>query len=177
MTGSSPRKDVEEYDGRSAKPEDNGYLSDAHAEKHNENKAAKNKLKEYPGLRRKPLRAKDQPVTQLHYARQGVITPEMEYIAIRENLGRGSCLRSQPRPLRSDPRRSEHDARRLRHAPTVGNRSVQAGLAQQPQAPAPGPELGGQRSLTISPPNSFARRSRPVAPSSRPTSTIRKPNR
>ena len=27
------------------------------------------------------------PVTQLWYARQGIITPEMEYIAIRENLG------------------------------------------------------------------------------------------
>ena len=88
------RRDVEEYDGRSAKPEDNGYLSDAHAEKHNENKAAKNKLKEYPGLRRRPLRAKDQPVTQLHYARQGVITPEMEYIAIRENLGREAAFKA-----------------------------------------------------------------------------------
>lgn len=34
----------------------------------------------------KPLRAKDgQNVTQLHYARNGIITPEMEYIAIREN--------------------------------------------------------------------------------------------
>jgi len=37
----------------------------------------------------KPLRAKTgQCVTQLHYARQGIITPEMEYIAIRENQGR-----------------------------------------------------------------------------------------
>src|ERR1700761_1951977 len=27
-------------------------------------------------------------VTQMHYARKGIITPEMEYIAIRENLGR-----------------------------------------------------------------------------------------
>jgi len=37
----------------------------------------------------KPLRAKKgQCVTQLHYARQGIITPEMEYIAIRENQGR-----------------------------------------------------------------------------------------
>ncbi|NRF32419.1 phosphomethylpyrimidine synthase ThiC [Vibrio coralliilyticus] len=34
-------------------------------------------------------RAKDgQCVTQLHYARKGVITPEMEYIALRENMGR-----------------------------------------------------------------------------------------
>ncbi|WP_199776002.1 phosphomethylpyrimidine synthase ThiC [Pseudoalteromonas sp. T1lg10] len=29
-----------------------------------------------------------QNVTQMHYARQGIITPEMEYIAIRENMGR-----------------------------------------------------------------------------------------
>ena len=51
------RNDVEEYLGREIKPEDNGYLSDSHAENYNANKAAKNKLKEYPGLRRKPLRA------------------------------------------------------------------------------------------------------------------------
>ncbi len=39
-------------------------------------------------LRRKPLRAKrGSVVTQLEYARQGIITPEMEFIAIRENLG------------------------------------------------------------------------------------------
>ncbi len=42
-----------------------------------------------PALRRKPLRAKaGSAVTQLYYARQGIITPEMEFIAIRENLGR-----------------------------------------------------------------------------------------
>src|SRR5215831_6455482 len=41
------------------------------------------------GLTRKPLRAKrGQAVTQLCYARKGIITPEMEFIAIRENLGR-----------------------------------------------------------------------------------------
>ena len=37
----------------------------------------------------KPLRAKQgKVVTQMHYARQGIITPEMEYVAIRENMGR-----------------------------------------------------------------------------------------
>ena len=42
-----------------------------------------------PALRRQPLRARPaQAVTQMHYARQGIITPEMEFIAIRENLGR-----------------------------------------------------------------------------------------
>src|SRR5205085_2241021 len=41
------------------------------------------------GLSRKALRAEPgKIVTQLHYARQGIITPEMEFIAIRENLGR-----------------------------------------------------------------------------------------
>ena len=89
------REDVEEYDGRCIKPEDNGYLSDEHARKFNENKEAKNKLKEYPGLRRKPLRATGHPVTQLWYARQGIITPEMEFIAIRENLGREAAFKAQ----------------------------------------------------------------------------------
>ncbi|MCW8886720.1 MAG: phosphomethylpyrimidine synthase ThiC, partial [Motiliproteus sp.] len=38
-------------------------------------------------LQRKPRRAKaGQNVTQLHYAKQGIVTPEMEYIAIRENM-------------------------------------------------------------------------------------------
>ena len=38
---------------------------------------------------RRPLRAKaGKNVTQMHYARQGIVTPEMEFIAIRENLGR-----------------------------------------------------------------------------------------
>ncbi len=38
---------------------------------------------------RKPLRARAGcNVSQMHYARQGVVTPEMEFIAIRENLGR-----------------------------------------------------------------------------------------
>src|SRR5258706_15233957 len=45
-----------------------------------------------PSLRRRPLRAKPgKVVTQLHYARQGIITPEMEFIAIRENLGRAKA--------------------------------------------------------------------------------------
>ncbi len=42
-----------------------------------------------PMPQRRPLRAKTgKVVTQLHYARQGIITPEMEFIAIRENMGR-----------------------------------------------------------------------------------------
>ncbi|RPK07484.1 Hydroxymethylpyrimidine phosphate synthase ThiC [Bacillus subtilis] len=68
------RGDVEEYEGRAIKPEDNGY------KKANPNVS-------YPGLKRKPLRAKSgQNVTQMHYAKKGIITPEMEFIAIREHV-------------------------------------------------------------------------------------------
>lgn len=68
------RGDVEEYEGRAIKPEDNGY------------KKAKPNVS-YPGLKRKPLRAKaGQNVTQMHYAKKGIITPEMEFIAIREHV-------------------------------------------------------------------------------------------
>ncbi len=43
-------------------------------------------------LKRKPRRAKaGKNVSQLHYARQGIITPEMEYIAIRENMARAAA--------------------------------------------------------------------------------------
>src|SRR5664279_4694661 len=84
------RGDVEEYDGREVKPMDNGYLSGKHAEF--ASAAEKNRLVEFPGLlgqRRKPLRAKaGKVVTQLQYARAGIVTPEMEFIAIRENMGR-----------------------------------------------------------------------------------------
>ena len=51
---------------------------------------------------RKALEGKN--VTQLHYARQGIITPEMEYIAIRENMGRDALKDS---PL-SNQHKGEH---------------------------------------------------------------------
>ncbi len=83
------RGDVEEYEGREVLPQDNGYLT-----KGAENIARvkdRGALEEFPGLKRAPLRAKPgQCVTQMHYARRGVTTPEMEYIAIRENLGRNA---------------------------------------------------------------------------------------
>ena len=41
----------------------------------------------FPGLERRPLKAKaGRNVTQMHYARQGIVTPEMEFIAIREGV-------------------------------------------------------------------------------------------
>lgn len=72
------RGDIEEYEGREIKAEDNGYKDE------NDPRANHNV---FPGLKRKPLRAKKgRNVTQLHYARMGIITPEMEFIAIRENM-------------------------------------------------------------------------------------------
>jgi phosphomethylpyrimidine synthase len=51
----------------------------------------RHRLEDFPTLRRTPLRAKKGScVTQMHYAKRGIITPEMEFIAIRENLGRST---------------------------------------------------------------------------------------
>jgi len=81
------REDVEEYTGREILPQDNGYLTKG-AEDIAKIKES-GKLEEFPGLKRAPLKAKaGKCVTQIHYARQGIITPEMEYVAVRENLGR-----------------------------------------------------------------------------------------
>ncbi|WP_374328131.1 phosphomethylpyrimidine synthase ThiC, partial [Paracoccus pantotrophus] len=70
------RGDVEAYQGRHVKPEDNGFV------------AGDRLTPEFP-VRHRPLRARDgSAVTQLAYARAGIVTPEMEFVAIRENLGR-----------------------------------------------------------------------------------------
>lgn len=73
------RGDVEEYDGRVIKPEDNGQLGPDRS----------GGVAPFPNVPLRPLRAKaGMNVSQMHYARQGIITPEMEYVAERENLGR-----------------------------------------------------------------------------------------
>ncbi len=81
------RGDVEEYEGRDIQPIDDGYLTfDAASQARQKEKG---RLEDFPALRRTPLRAvPGRCVTQMHYARQGIITPEMEFIAIRENIGR-----------------------------------------------------------------------------------------
>ena len=69
------RGDVEEYEGRAVQPLDNG-LKDSLAN-----------MDVFPGLKRKLLRSKnDASVSQMSYAKQGIVTPEMEYIALREGL-------------------------------------------------------------------------------------------
>jgi phosphomethylpyrimidine synthase len=103
------RGDVEEIAGRRVEPIDDGYLSTAHAE-HSAQRNGMTNGSNGDGLstlnsqlltRRKPLRARNgRAVTQLYYAREGIITPEMEFIAIRENAGRAS-LQSEIGNLKS----------------------------------------------------------------------------
>jgi phosphomethylpyrimidine synthase len=70
------RGDVEEYEGREVKPVDDGYRSKDPLEN-----------EDLKRLKRRPLRAKKgKIVTQMHYAKKGIITPEMEFVALRENV-------------------------------------------------------------------------------------------
>lgn len=73
------RGDVEAYDAREVRPEDNGL-------KGPDRSAG---VPQFPNVAKRPLRAKPgMNVSQMHYAKRGIITPEMEYVAERENLGR-----------------------------------------------------------------------------------------
>ena len=82
------RGDTENYSGREVQPRDNGYLTAGHAEFASQ-RETKGQLQPFPGLKRAPRRAVEGGnVSQMHYARKGIITPEMEYIATRETLGR-----------------------------------------------------------------------------------------
>ncbi|QNA85933.1 phosphomethylpyrimidine synthase ThiC [Sphingomonas sp. So64.6b] len=73
------RGDVEEYDAREIRPEDNGLSGPDRSAG----------VPQFPNVVKRPLRAKaGHNVSQMHYARRGIVTPEMEYVAIRENMGR-----------------------------------------------------------------------------------------
>src|SRR5215210_6938696 len=77
------RGDVEEVAQREMRPEDNGQLGPDRS----------GGVQPFPKVRKRVLRAKAGcNVTQMHYARRGIITPEMEYVAARENLGRAHAL-------------------------------------------------------------------------------------
>jgi phosphomethylpyrimidine synthase len=73
------RGGVEEYEGRDIKPEDNGNVSGKHL------------ARDFPG-KKKPLHGLEgQPITQYEFAKKGIVTNEMIYIAHRENLGRANA--------------------------------------------------------------------------------------
>ena len=74
------RGNLEEYEGRDVRPEDNGFA------------AGKHLTREFP-VRHRPLRGRPgEPVTQYEFAKAGIITREMIYVAERENLGRREAL-------------------------------------------------------------------------------------
>ena len=78
------RDDVVEYGGRERTLHDDGRSAVRRG-------AASD---EWRGAKRKPLRARDgRTVTQMHYARQGRVTPEMRYVALRENVDVDLVLR------------------------------------------------------------------------------------
>ncbi|WP_404980586.1 phosphomethylpyrimidine synthase ThiC [Carboxydichorda subterranea] len=71
------RADVEEYRGRPYRPEDDGLRPGDPHMAHTR----------WPGPERPPLRARPgRAVTQMHYARRGLVTPEMEFVALREGV-------------------------------------------------------------------------------------------
>jgi len=83
------RGDVEECDGRKVKPEDNGYLTAGYEEYARHDNQRTTPVDSFAGKKRRVLRATSGgKVTQMYYAKRGIVTPEMEFVAIRENLGR-----------------------------------------------------------------------------------------
>ena len=69
------RGDIEDYEGRRRNLEDDGKRAIKRGRA----------TKEWRGRKHEPMRAKDHPITQMWYARHGIITPEMQYVATREN--------------------------------------------------------------------------------------------
>jgi phosphomethylpyrimidine synthase len=107
------RGDVREYIGREVKPQDNGYLSEVHAAARNPKFKIQN-----PQFYRRPLCASaGHPVTQLWYARQGTVTPEMEFIAIRENTGRAKIAEMSQDIVRNDLEKQHAGFSQLGHSP------------------------------------------------------------
>ncbi|HEY3661106.1 MAG TPA: phosphomethylpyrimidine synthase ThiC, partial [Candidatus Udaeobacter sp.] len=108
------RGDVEEINGREVQPIDDGFLSEKHAAINAQRSTAHARPPRSNGAgapsRRRPLRASvGHAVTQLAYARRGIITPEMEFIAIREN-GRYNENR-ESRIGQNDSRSTNYDSR------------------------------------------------------------------
>jgi phosphomethylpyrimidine synthase len=119
------RGDAEEIDGREIQPIDDGFLSEKHARLGGATspKAFPNAFGErVPPLsrQRKPLRARAScAVTQLAYARRGIVTPEMEFIAIREN-GRTVAGSGDPGAAINDRGYNRNDLRHQHRGESFG---------------------------------------------------------
>jgi len=110
------RTDTERYVGRDALALDDGHRRDGNAHgdgSHPEVQRIAALRAEAAALQRQPRRAKaGGNVTQMHYARKGIVTPEMEYVAIREN-SRTEQANNWAEQYLADPER----ARRLQGNP------------------------------------------------------------
>ena len=114
------RGGVEEYQGREIKPEDNGNVGASHA--------AKSFTAHH-----KPLRGLDgHKITQLEFARAGIITREMIYVATRENLGRKQAAGTR----RSRDRRRREFWRSISRPSSRRNSSAARSRAAAPSSPA-----------------------------------------
>ncbi|MEQ7873602.1 phosphomethylpyrimidine synthase ThiC [Sphingomonas sp. ASV193] len=83
------RGDVEEVAAREVRPEDNGLRPDRRSGAAASRDHKDSGVQVFPNVRRRVLRARaGHNVSQMQYARRGIITPEMEYVATRENIGR-----------------------------------------------------------------------------------------
>ncbi|MFI6536111.1 phosphomethylpyrimidine synthase ThiC [Nonomuraea sp. NPDC050547] len=80
------RGDVARYGGRQVRPIDDGFKE--------QEAWARANTEVFPGDGHKPLRATGAPVTQLAYARRGVVTKEMEFVAVREGVS-GEFVRKE----------------------------------------------------------------------------------
>jgi len=99
------RSDTESYESRGFRAGDDGQGQDT------------NRIP-FQGLERKVRRAASgKNVSQMHYAQQGIITPEMEFVAIRENMGRQEAFEKVYC-------KSEHEVGLLTQAQTAGMRHL-----------------------------------------------------
>ena len=80
------RGDIEDYEGRRRNLEDDGKRAIKRGRA----------TKEWRGRKHEPMRAKDHPITQMWYARHGIITPEMQYVAPARTAMWSSCAPSWP---------------------------------------------------------------------------------
>jgi phosphomethylpyrimidine synthase len=102
------RNDVEVVSPRDRAPRDDGYDTET------DRQAARDagKLREFPRGSREVLRGKSgKAVTQISYARRGIVTPEMEFVAIRENQGLEALFEKMGPDLARDSLLFQHGGR------------------------------------------------------------------
>ena len=151
------RGDVEEYEGRSIQPIDDGYLTFESAQTARD----KGRLEDFPTLRRTPLRArKGSCVTQMHYARRGSSRPKWNSSpSAKTSAANLECADLSALSKAATSRRTPNDDR--------------SSLSHQHL----GQSFGAAHPRVRSPPNLSATKSPAAAPSFPPTSITPNPSR